>query len=36
MDWNIFVAVFGIFMMTAYVANRLHCTDTKRNRNEMM
>ncbi len=36
MDWSIFLIVFAIFIMTAYVANRLHCSDAKRNHNEMM
>ena len=36
MDWTIFMIVFSIFIITAYVANRLHCYNPARNRNELL
>ena len=36
MDWIVFTIVFTIFIVTAYVANRLHCHNPVRNNNEML
>ena len=36
MDWTIFMLVFTIFITTAYVANRLHCSNPVRNSNKLM
>ena len=36
MDWTIFMLVFTIFIVTAYVANRLHGHNPVRNEKELM